>query len=239
MMKTFFLITSFFFSVTLLGQSQSHEFTIDYTVKYLIKNKEGTKDTVTVGFEKNGKYLWSDYKGIVKEFASKVMGDGNLPSDSSNIIYSSVDGKLYFFLDIDAFKMTLETEIATMLLMPRDKESSMNEEVELKHEKTDQNFMFNGKKVAIYKVYPDSAPQNAIGMAIDTSYEVDNNFLFQNFLNVILNATSSKGEIIINIPNGIILSMTEPSSNDMLIEAISIDTKSRKISLNNSFKISE
>ncbi|MFT5890227.1 MAG: hypothetical protein ACI9Y7_000317 [Dokdonia sp.] len=225
--------------MTLWGQSQSHEFKIDYTVKYLVENKQGSKDTVSIGFEKNGKYLWSDYKGIVREFASKVLNDDNdIPSGSSNIIYSSADGKLYIILDIDAFKMTLDTEIAA-LLPGGNANNSMNEKAELKHEKSNQNFMFDGKKVDVYKIFPNTEPQNEIYMAIDTSYSLDNNFLFQNFLNIMLNATSSKGEIKINIPNGIILSMTGPSSDKMLIEAISVDTKSRKISLNNSFKISE
>lgn len=239
-MKKILSICCLVLSSYVWGQSQNHEFTIDYTVKYLVDNaKKGTKDTVTVGFEKNGKYLWSDYKGIVREFTSKVLkDDSDIPSGSSNIIYSSADGKLYIILGIDAFKMTLDAEIAT-LLSNGNANSSMNKKTELKHEKSNKDFMFDGKKVAVYKIFPDTEPQNEIYMAIDTSYSLDNNFLFQNFMNIMLNATSSRGEIKINIPNGIILSMTGPTSDKKIIEAISVHTKPRKISLNNSFKISE
>lgn len=222
------------------SQSQSHEFTIDYTVKYLINTKKGTKDTVTIGYEKNGKYLWSDYNGLVKEFASTFMKDDNgILSGSSNIIYSSIDGKLYMIMDLGPLKMTLDTEIAVML-SGANSNNSIDEEAELKSEKTDQDFILNDQKINIYKIYSDLDPHNHMNMAIDTSRSVDNNFLFQNFMNLMLNATDSTGDVKINLPNGIILSITEPTNNNnTVLEAISINETPLKISINNSFKISE
>ncbi len=239
-MKIILFITSFFFSVALWGQSQSHEFTIDYTVKYLINNKKkGAKDTISIGFEKNGKYLWSNYKGLAEEFAGEIMpGLGSIPEGASNFIYASEINKLYMAIYLGPLNLTMDMDIALALQGSFDDNDQINDNMVLESEKILSTFILNGKEYPKYEVYADIEPNSALTFAVDESKEMNNTSLFMNFIGLMMSTTQSSGNIEGEMPNGIILSIIDDKGNTAL-EAINVDTTPRKISINNSFKISE
>jgi len=66
MKKIPILLLVFFVSYT---YSQEKIIEIDYTVDYLIaNNKRQSMDTISIGYSKNGKYLWTDYNELAQEF---------------------------------------------------------------------------------------------------------------------------------------------------------------------------
>lgn len=239
-MRSLYLVIGFLFSTTLWGQSQSHEFTIDYTVKYHIDNaKKGVKDTITIGFEKNGKYIWSNYKGLAAEFASEVMpGLGSIPEGASNFVYASESNKFYMAVFLGPLNMMMDMDIAIAMQGTFSEDDKFNEKIVLESRQTSNMFSFNGGKYPTYEVYADVEPDGVMTFAVDESKEMNNSALLMSFIQLMISATESSGDIQGELPEGIILSIMDDEGKPLL-EAIDVDTKPRKISLNNSFKISE
>ena len=101
-MKTLF--TFIFLSFGLLTYSQNVDITFDYTVDYeLPNNRKQTIDTITIGYEKTGRYLWSDFEGLAKEFAKDVFKKNNLENQDteSNIIFDSETTMVYVSLKMN------------------------------------------------------------------------------------------------------------------------------------------
>jgi len=239
-MKSLYFLLTILFSTTLWGQSQSHDFTIDYTVKYLIDNaKKATKDTITIGFEKEGKYIWSNYKGLAAEFASEIMpGLGAIPDGTSNFVYASETNKFYMAVFLGPLNMMMDMDIAMVMQGTFSEDDKFNEKVVLESRQTSNMFSFNGGKYPTYEIYADVEPDSAMTFAVDESKEMNNSALLMSFIQLMISATDSSGDIQGELPEGIILSIMD-SDKRPLLEAIDVDTKPRKISLNNSFKISE
>ena len=239
-MRSLLFLVSFLCSMTLWGQSQNHEFTIDYTVKYVIDNaKKGAKDTITVGFEKDGKYLWSSYRGLAEEFAAEIMpGLGNIPEGASNFVYASESNKFYMSVFLGPLNMMMDMDIALMMQGTFSEDDKFEEKVVLESRQTSDMFPFMGKEYPTYEVYADLEPDKAITFVVDESRSMNNSALLMSFIQLMISATESSGDIQGELPEGIILSIID-NNDGVLIEAIDVDTKPRKISLNNSFKISE
>jgi hypothetical protein len=242
MKKTLF-ICCLVFSSFVWGQSQSHEFTIDYTVRYLVDNaKKGTKDTVTVGFEKNGKYLWSDYNGIAEGMASGIApGLANAPGSTSNFVYASESGKVFMAIFLGPINMMMDMDIKAIFQQNVTEEDQFNEDLAIRYQKSKDKFRLNKKKYPIYDIYSkdNGEDDSSFKLAIDNSIDMNNTKLLQNFFELMISSTNSSGNIQGELPNGLILSVIDSKKNTMLLEAISVDHTPLTISLNNSFKISE
>ncbi|WP_299682949.1 hypothetical protein [uncultured Dokdonia sp.] len=239
-MRALYVIIGILFSITAFGQSQSHEFTIDYTVKYLIDNaKEGTKDTITIGYEKNGKYLWTNFKRLTEELASDIMpGLRNIPDGASNFVYASEDNKIYMSVFLGPINMMMDMDMALVLQGTFSEDDKMNEEIVLESKQTLDPYRFNDKEYPKYEVYAAAEPDKPIIFAVDESKKMNNSALLINFMKLMISATESSGGIQGGLPEGIILSIID-DNGVTLLEAIDVNIKPRKISLNNSFKISE
>lgn len=239
-MKSFLFLTSFLFSITLWGQSQNHEFTIDYTVQYLINNnRKAESDTITIGFEKNGKYLWSDYKGLSEQFATEIMPSiGSIPEGASNFVYASEINKFYMAIYLGPLNLTMDMDIALALQGNFNDSDQFNDNIVLESRKISETFKLDGKEYPEYEVYADIEPDSAMTFAVDESKEMNNTSLFMNFIQLMISTTQSSGNIQGEMPNGIILSIIDDKGITAL-KAINVDTNPRKISINNSFKISE
>ena len=239
-MRSLLFLVSFLCSMTLWGQSQNHEFTIDYTVKYVIDNaKKGAKDTITVGFEKNGKYLWSDYKGLAQEFAGEILPSiKDIPDGAAHFVYSSEQGKFLIGLYLGSLNMIMDMDIQLIMSETTTQDDAFDEVVVLESRQTSRTYDMNGDIFPVYEIYPDIENKSIIKLALDESKAMDNNNLFQSFFQLMLTSTNSKGDIQGQIPDGLILSIIDQSDN-VLLRAISVDDTPLKISINNSFKISE
>ena len=222
------------------GQAQSHEFTVDYTVKYLIDTaKKAEKDTITIGFEKEGRYIWSNFKGLAEEFASEVMPSiRDIPEGASNFVYASESNKFYMAVFLGPLNMTMDMDIGLVMQGTFTEEDKFNEKIVLESRQTSDTYLFDGKQYPKYEIFAEVEPDSAITFAVDQSKEMNNSQLLMSFIQLMISATESSGDIQGELPEGIILSIIDDNGGTLL-EAIEVDTKPRKISLNNSFKISE
>ncbi|MEL6813080.1 MAG: hypothetical protein AAFP76_17295, partial [Bacteroidota bacterium] len=100
-------LTLLLFFVAGLGFAQSEQVVFDYTVTYKVPSKKRrTVDTVSIGFTKNGQYIFTDSKLIAKDFAADVFGGAgaNGPGNSA-ILYNASTADLHFSYDSDGILM--------------------------------------------------------------------------------------------------------------------------------------
>lgn len=232
-MKTLF--TFIFLSFGLLTYSQNVDITFDYTVDYeLPNNRKQTIDTITIGYEKTGRYLWSDFEGLAKEFAKDVFKKNNLENQDteSNIIFDSETTMVYVSLKMNKslvyFAINLEDMIPS-------KSDPLNENVIISSTPTNQFFSLNDIEYPEYAVSPSVEPNQSVYVAINENYKVDNNKIFKKFLELMLAKTQSDGNIELDLPNGLIMSIRD--NNQSILQAIKLDNAKKQIQINHSFKI--
>lgn len=235
MKNKLFIILCLILSSTSIAQSE--EFQIDYVVDYLVPNKNQVMDTVSVGFAKDGKYLWTNYEGLAKELAGGIGNNLTLQKNASNLIYNSETGKVNLVVKLEGLEMYMGVDIAS-LLPGANSENSINENVQIDFKSNNINWTIDGKEYPTFDIYADIEPNESFSMGIDISRAVNNTYLFNNFLQLMLKATLSNGTISTKLPNGIILGIKDQAGNE-IISAIRVENSTKKISLTNSFKISE
>ena len=134
--------------------------------------------------------------------------------------------------------LTMDMDIALALQRDFDDSDQINDDIILQSEKISTTFNLNGKEYPKYAVYADVEPDSAMTFAVDESMEMNNTALFMNFIGLMMSTTQSSGTVEGEMPDGIILSIVD-NNGVTALEAINVDTIPRKISINNSFKISE
>lgn len=235
MKKTLFI---FLFS-TLVSFSQETVIDIDYTVEYTIPNKrKKTIDTISIGFNKNGKYLWTNSNKITSEFGNSVFlgGAKNIDDAQFNLIYS-VENDTFIIL-FKYLESVIYANLDIETIVPMDEEDSFDENINLVAEKINKKSRVLDFNCNSYKLYPDSNPNEAITIAVADDLESKNNVFFSKFVNLMLRMTSSKGQITADLPDGLILKVLDEEES-VLIEAINVDNNKKTITINHSFKITE
>ncbi len=236
MKKTLLLILVLFVSFT---YSQEKTIELDYIVDYVIANKKKqSKDTISIGYDKSGKFLWTNYKELAKEFSKALFKNNSesiLADSNSNLILETETADIIFSFEnnnnVIFFKINLNAFI------PIKNNDAINEDIVLISEKTDQITTILNKEYNDYALYPDTEPQSKIFATFDESLPVNNNLLFQKFLELMMQKTNSQGSIASNLPNGLILKVND--GNTSLIEAIRINKSKKTININYSFKVTE
>ena len=132
-MRTFLIFASVI-AFTISGWSQNQEFNLDYTVDYLINNRQTqSKDTISIGYSKSGKYLWTNYDGLAQEMGAGLFGKGApLPQGASNMIYNSSNGQIYLIVKLGSVNLYMNMEIAA-LLSGANETNSFNENVGIEY----------------------------------------------------------------------------------------------------------
>lgn len=236
MKKTLLLIVTLFVS---LVYSQEKTIVLDYVVDYVIPNKKKqTKDTISIGYEKTGKYLWTNYKELANEFSKALFKNNSktvLANSNSNLILETETADIIFAFESDKNVMFFKVNLNTII--PIKNNDAMNEDIVLISEKTDQTTNILNKEYKNYALYPNTEPQSKIFATFDENLPVDNNILFQKFLELMIQKTNSEGSISSNLPKGLILKITD--GNSSLIEAIKVHKVKKTININYSFKVKE
>lgn len=229
------LFTTLFLLIGLLTSAQNVDITFDYTVDYTVPNKrQQSIDTITVGYEKSGRYLWSNFEGLAKEFAKDVFKKSNFDTKNSesNIIYDSETTMVYVSLKMN--KSLVYFAISLEDIIPANNDP-LNEDIFINSTITSEVFSLNNNEYPEYAVSPSSEPNQSVMVAINKDYKVDNNKIFKKFLELMLAKTQSNGNIAIDLPEGLILSIRD--DNQSLLEAIKLDNTKKQIQINHSFKI--
>ncbi|MEL6813120.1 MAG: hypothetical protein AAFP76_17505, partial [Bacteroidota bacterium] len=114
----------------------------------------------------------------------------------------------------------------------------LNRSMEIISENTGTTTEFMGQQLDTYWVFPTSEPDSKLTMVIDGTKEIDNSALLNKFIQLMMNKSNSSGNMEINLPEGLILSITEPGG-ELILEAIEIKDTPTTIDLTHSFKITK
>lgn len=221
--------------------AQETKITIDYTVDYAILTaEEKPKDTISIGFSKDGKYLWSSAPQLVKSLSGAVFNTvrnkGLIENGKSNIILNTEENKVILFLTYGENEFFMNLKIPD-LLASDDIEFKATKEFELLSEKTGEETKILNRKGIIYNIFPSNKPEDKIAIAFDESLKVDNNQIFSNIFRIIMASESNEKINGLVIPEGLILQIFE--KDKAVLEAINIDTTKKTLTINQSFKISQ
>ncbi|WP_296385146.1 hypothetical protein [Winogradskyella sp.] len=232
-MKKFILL--FVFSISTVIYSQNESIIIDYTVDYLIPNKEGIKDTISIGYNMDGKFLWTNSTALAESLAKSMIPNPDLyKKANSNIIYNTTTKEIVMDINIDENQIFFKINIG--LFIPKKGNVTNVEDMNLITESTDVTTKVLDKEVNIFTIYPEGKEIDQIEVAIDKDYKMNNNIIFQRLFEIAAIATGEK-ILSSDIPDGLILKIGD--NNQTLIEAIKVNTTKKTININYSFKITE
>ncbi|MFP4846361.1 hypothetical protein [Winogradskyella sp. PE311] len=218
--------------------AQEKKITIDYTVEYLIPKKNKTEtDTVSIGFEKNGRYLWTNSEYLAKDLGRSIFrGKEQLLKDAEIGIILDTE-KLTITLCFSSGENEIYMNVALNTIIPIPNSNNASESFELLSEPTGEMIKVVNREAEIYTVFPSNKPDDTIYFALDKEFKVDNTKLFDNFLSLFFAAEENAEMKASNFPNGLILNILDDGKS--VIKAHKIDTKKKTITLNHSYKITE
>ncbi|MBF8151296.1 hypothetical protein ITJ86_15410 [Winogradskyella sp. F6397] len=235
MKKIVVIILLLFISI---GFSQEKTITLDYAVDYLVtNNKQSRIDTVKVGLDKSGTYLWTDSKYLAKNLAASMFlgKDSLLENSELSIILDTESNSIMLFFNSEGNELYMNMLLSSFF---PDSENGENKEFDFITENTNDTILVAGKEAEIYDIYPSNEGESQkISIAFDKTLEVDNNQLFRKFLELIFATQNGLVMDEMNFPNGLILDITLKGRK--LIEANNIEQKTKTITINHSFKITE
>ncbi|MDG5493060.1 hypothetical protein [Psychroserpens sp. SPM9] len=227
------LIFSFFF-----GNSQETKIQIDYTVDYIVPSeRRKTNDTVSIGYSKSGKFVWTDSKKLAQSLARNMFKNNPELLDNADlyVIYNAEDALLMMCFESGKNKLFFNVELSKLVPGPDIIDES--NEFELISESTNESITILDKKAAIYDIYPSHKETDIVTMAFDESIKIDNTQLFKNLFQIMFASEGNSGLLGINIPEGLIMKVS--SKRETILEAIHVDTTPKTININYSFKITE
>lgn len=233
-----------FFTVLLIiafyaiGVSQTTKIKLDYTVTYEIPNVKKGNDTITISFDKKGRYFLSQDAFLSKSLAQrffktkpKLIENAKMTillDVSEKIIYLNLLSNkthIFFQIDLDDFlpnKSPLDT-------LNNDNEAS------LVFEKTKEKITLDNTNYNLHKLYPSNEANEPLFIGFNKSMKFDMKWM----LNLAINEVSRKKNINMSndlkTENGIIMFVKDDKK--VLLKAISISEKSKTIEFNNSFTI--
>jgi len=220
-----------------IGYAQKKSITIDYSVQYTIPSKyKKVADTVTIGFDKNGKYLWTDSEYLARDFGKSIFKgkESLLQNAEMSIVFDTENGAIMLFFTSGKNEMYMNIELSSIIPLP---ENSEDNNFELISESSNETITVAGREAVVYDVFPSNKESDKISLAFDESINLNNNKLFKKFFELIFAAEGSSTMEDINLPNGLLLRIS--SNNETMIEATQVDTKIKTLKFNYSFKITE
>ncbi|MBT8262884.1 MAG: hypothetical protein KJO05_08690 [Bacteroidia bacterium] len=219
------------------GCGQDLSVSMDYKVVYEIPAPmRNSADTISISFDTEGKYLYSDAKLLGDDLGRSVFKNPNtdLSPAESSFVLDTKNMEVYFDYSLNRnsifFKMDIES------LIPAD-EDPFEGNVEIIMEKTEYDVEIAGSSYPSFLLYPDNEPEEPLTLAIDTSRPVDNSIVLNAFIQLMLRKTDSKGSMSINIPKGLILGIY--TANSIMMEAISVENVATTINISHQFTINE
>lgn len=225
------------FLFLLIGKSYSQEKTIkiDYIVDYSVPSKRNnTVDTVSIGFNKDGKYLWTNHNKLVLNLAKSLLKNSSedYTKAETNLILNTEEGILTLIFELNDniifFKLGLDS-----FLPKNDNDDSLD----LITQVSDETITVLEKDAAIYNIFPKNNPKDVLSIATDKTLNVNNNLIFKKFFEIAFQKSGFKDDTLPNMPSGLIMKLID--KNKTLIEAIKVDKNKRTIKINYNFKITE
>jgi hypothetical protein len=217
------------------GQNKTVD--IDYTVDYIIPNKRNkANDTVSIGFNKDGKYLWTNYNALAISLAKSMIKNHSedFKNAKSNIIYDTENGDLTLAFEFTGNLIFFNLNLNTLL--PQNRSNNEENNLSLITEDLGETINVLGKDVDLYNMFPSENPDDVITIATDKNFKMNNSLIFNKILEIAYQKSGIEDKLP-NVPNGLIMKVIE--KDNTLIEAIKVEHKKKTINFNYSFKITE
>lgn len=227
-----------FLLICFTATSQKSVINLDYSVKYIIPSKKKSKvDTLTLSFDKNGQYLFTNDRFLAKDFGLDVFGSSaNKDNSNLGLLYNSLTDKIILNFEFETDIMFMKMDVKT-IAQNGGEINGFSENLELITSKGKSITLLN-QEVKLFEVYPKGQKQEAVSIIVDTKRPVDNNKLLITFIHSMLNASDSSGSIKINIPKGLILGVFDKTGSN-LFEAIEIKDTNKTIEFEHTFILKE
>ena len=133
-----FKLNILLFLLPIFLPAQEKTISLDYAVKYVIFNSGKANDTLTIGYDKEGKFLWTDYLKIGRSFAQTAFRNSpNMASKDikTHIIFETETGDFYFMFKGGENTMFLKLRMED--IVPPMSDDALDEEIFLISRKTD------------------------------------------------------------------------------------------------------
>ena len=218
--------------------AQEKIITIDYTVDYLIPKKNGIEiDTVSIGFNKTGRYLWTNSEYLAKDLGRSIFNGQEVLLKDAEIGIILDTENLTVTLFFSSGENQIYMNVALNAIIPIPDPSSSSKTFELVAEPTGENITVLDREIEVYSVFPSTDQNDTVYFAFDDTIDMDNNKLFGNFLSLFFASEENTKMESLNFPNGLILNISDDGQT--VVEAHKINTKRKTITLNHSYKITE
>lgn len=232
------ILTLILFLFVFFGYAQERTITIDYTVDYLIPNKrKNTSDTISVGFSKDSKYIWTNSKSLAKDLGRSMFRRNPEILDNADlgIIYDTEKAVIMMCFQSGKNQLFFNFEISTFLPYPQANNTA--EEFELLSDNTHETINIADREATNYNIYPSNKESDLMTVAFDESISIQNTQLFNKIFELMFESNLGSSLLRIHIPDGLIMKVS--NKGETMIEAYKVDTSTKTININYSFKITE
>lgn len=217
---------------------------LDYLVDYTV-GPENSGMTLTMGFDKSGRYVWSDFTMFQSIFENSLTRSTGMPNFFK-------DGKIHFILDTKTvtvyahlsnennamfMKMNVEEMLDQQLFSTKSDSDKVIKKVGLVSKKTDEEITILDKVYKSYSVYPTNEINNPLTVVFDKKFPVNNKKLFGDFIQMIMSKVDDIDLNSIDLPKGVILYVK--AKNEVILKATNVQKTSRTITINNTVEIKE
>ncbi|SHG39587.1 hypothetical protein [Winogradskyella jejuensis] len=219
--------------------SQEKIIEIDYTVDYVVPNKKTqSMDTISIGYNKEGKFLWTNSDALAKKFTeNNFMSKVNSNNGASvDLVYDALDNRFLLSMLIGNSEFFANMDIESVV--PIDDKDGFHENISLITTPISITESLFGKELSVYEFYPREEPNEGLRILFDESLPCKNNTYVSGIINLMLNMTQSTGKIDFDLPEGLFLKAYDFDDN-LLIEAINLDTNKKTLFINYNFQIKE
>ena len=225
----FLLFTSFAFS-------QEKTVDIDYIVDYVVPKKRALPaDTISIGFNKDGRYVWTNYNKLALGLARSLIKNSSedYTKAKSNIIYDTKDGSLLLTFEFKENLIFFNLNIETFLPPSPESDSGLG----LITEDVGETIEIIDREANLHNIFPGDQPNDVLTVATDQEYKVNNSKVFKKLFEIAFGMSDLTDDSTPQIPEGLILKVIEKERT--LLEAIKVNTTKKTIKINYSFKITE
>lgn len=234
------LISLVFMLSIAANYAQEKLITFDYTVEYVIPvERKSTSDTLVVCYDKEGKYIWTNSKGLAKELGRSVFRRNKklLENSSVGILYSAESSELTMYFESGKNRLFFNFELEALLPQSKRYNDNEDKEFELISENTNKTIEILDRHATLYEIYPSNQDSEIVEVAFDESIAINNNAFLRKIFESVF--ASRGGSILLgfNIPDGLVMQVSEKGKT--VLEAHHIDTTQKTININYSCNITE
>jgi len=227
-----------FLFISAVSFSQEKVIELDYFVDYVVPGKrQKNTDTITIGFNKDGKYLWTNYNKLALNLAKSLVKDSSkdYTKAESNIIYDTEEGTLLMTFEFDNNLIFFNLNIDSFL--PKTNNNDKDESLDLITEDIGETTEVLGREVDMHNIFPSDKPNDVLTIATDKEFNVNNTAIFKKLFEIAFMKKGIKNDNLPEFPEGLIMKII--IEENTLIEAINVDNTKKTLTINHSFKITE